>query len=82
MPIAAWLRGELRDFAADHLLSPTFASRGLFRTEAVADLLARHQRGRDDFSHHLWILLMFDLWAREVHDGRTVQRPQTTLVRD
>jgi asparagine synthase (glutamine-hydrolysing) len=70
VPIASWLRGELREFAADHLLSPTFASRGLFKPAAVAGLLERHQRSQDDFSHHLWILLMFDLWAREVHDAR------------
>jgi len=75
VPIASWLRGELRDFARDHLLSSTFASRGLFRPDTVADLVNRHQSGAADYSHHLWILLMFDMWAREIDEARRQHVP-------
>jgi asparagine synthase (glutamine-hydrolysing) len=74
VPIAGWLRTDLRDFARDHLLAPRFAARGLFRAEEVASILRQHQSGAADYSHHLWILLMFDLWAREIDDARRRER--------
>ncbi len=46
VPVAAWFRGELKEFLADHILSPRFASRGLFRPEVVQRLYTDHQRRR------------------------------------
>ncbi|MFC0863434.1 asparagine synthase (glutamine-hydrolyzing) [Sphaerimonospora cavernae] len=63
VPLAAWLRGELRDLAHDVLTDDTARSRGLFRPEAVRDLLLRHASGADH-SDHLWALLQFELWHR------------------
>jgi asparagine synthase (glutamine-hydrolysing) len=68
VPIGSWFRGEMREFVADHLLGESFASRGFFRTEQVSTLLEQHWQGRRDWSHHLWILLMFELWLREFFD--------------
>ncbi len=70
VPIGAWFRGEMRDFLRDHLLGPTATSRGYFNPEAVERLVATHQRGERDLGHHLWILLMFELWLRAFVDGR------------
>ena len=67
--IAEWLRGELRDFLNDHLLSSRFATRGLFQADAVARLVAAHQSGRADYAHHLWVLLMLELWHRTFVDA-------------
>jgi hypothetical protein len=33
-------------------------------------MLDQHERGTADFAHHIWILLMFELWSRECVDGR------------
>ena len=64
VPIGAWFRGELKEMLADHLLSPRFAQRGLFEPRVVQRLFDDHQQGRGDYAHHLWVLLMLELWFR------------------
>ena len=76
VPVGPWFRGELKDFLADHILSPRFQSRGLFAPAAVQRLFDDHQRGAADHAHHLWTLLMLELWFREFID----QAPAQTLV--
>ena len=68
VPIGPWLRGELRETLADHILSPRFAQRGLFDAGAIQRLFDDHQRGHADYAHHLWVLLMLELWFREYID--------------
>ena len=68
VPLAAWFRGELRDYVRDHLLSERFHSRGLFNRAAVRRLVDDHQQRRGDYAHHLWVLLMLELWFREYLD--------------
>lgn len=65
VPIARWLREELREFAADHLHRSQVAAAGLLRQPAVDALLADHLRGDVDHCHRLWTLLMLELWWRE-----------------
>lgn len=73
VPVGAWFRGELKDFLADHILSPRFVSRGLFRPEAVQRLYDDHQRGAVDHGHRLWTLLMLELWFQEFIDRRPAE---------
>ena len=68
VPIATWFRGELRDYVRDQLLGPRFSARGLFKPDVVQRLIAHHQDGRADYAHHLWVLLMLELWFREYID--------------
>jgi asparagine synthase (glutamine-hydrolysing) len=68
VPVGPWFRGELREFLADHVLSARFQSRGLFRANEVQRLFDDHQRGAGDHAHHLWTLLMLELWFREFID--------------
>ncbi|MER5326610.1 asparagine synthase (glutamine-hydrolyzing) [Streptosporangium roseum] len=63
VPLAAWLRGELRELAYDLLTDDTARDRGLFRPAAVQELLQRHNDGIDN-SVRLWALLQFELWHR------------------
>ena len=71
VPIGRWFRGELRDFLSDHLLSQRASERGLFNRPIVERLIAEHQSGRADHAHHLWVLLMLELWHREFMDARS-----------
>jgi len=64
VPLGRWLRTELRGFLCDHLLSSRIAHRGLLRQTAVTELVNRHLHGRSDYTHHLWSLLMLELWYR------------------
>ncbi|MFF4774306.1 asparagine synthase (glutamine-hydrolyzing) [Microtetraspora fusca] len=68
VPLAAWLRGELRELAWEVLTDGTARGRGLFRPRAVRDLLQRHMAGADH-SAILWSLVQFELW----HRARAVQ---------
>jgi asparagine synthase (glutamine-hydrolysing) len=68
VPIAQWFRADLRDYLADHVLSSRFTSRGLFNPREVRRLFDDHQQQRADYAHHLWVLLMLELWFREYID--------------
>jgi asparagine synthase (glutamine-hydrolysing) len=69
LPTGPWLRGRLHGFARDTLLSGAARARGLFRPEAVADLLHRHRAG-EDHGERLWNLIVLETWQRELVDGR------------
>ena len=65
VPLALWFRGSLRSFLWDHLTSASFLNRGIVSPPFVRYLLEEHDRGRRDNYHHLWKLLMLELWFRE-----------------
>jgi asparagine synthase (glutamine-hydrolysing) len=67
VPLAAWLRAELRDFAHDLLTDHTATQRGLFRPAVVAQLLGEHDSGTDR-SRQLWALIQFEQWHRTYLD--------------
>ncbi len=50
VPLADWLRGELREHAREVLLDSGSVGRGYFRTEYVRDMLDQHVRGDEDRS--------------------------------
>src|SRR5581483_1770815 len=68
VPIARWLRQELRGLAGDLLLGETARARGLMRPATVARLLDEHVSSRADHAHRLWCLLMLELCQREHRD--------------
>jgi asparagine synthase (glutamine-hydrolysing) len=74
VPIAAWLRGELADFARGLLLSSACRDRGVFETAHVERLLALNARGRD-LDLQLWTMLSFELWCQRFLDGSPRQQP-------
>ncbi|MEQ1704143.1 MAG: asparagine synthase-related protein, partial [Ilumatobacteraceae bacterium] len=62
IPVGAWLRGPLRDWA-DDLLSPTLLQADGFLDEAaVSRLWAAHRRSTRDHTNVLWNVLMFQSW--------------------
>ena len=64
-PIGEWLRGELKEMAADMLLGDgSFVSRVLNRREVRA-VFSEHMEGTADHRHRIWVLLMLELWASE-----------------
>jgi asparagine synthase (glutamine-hydrolysing) len=69
VPLGAWFRHELKDYARDTLLSSRARDRGLFAPDGVEAILAEHARGRRDRSAQIWALLLFEEWARRWLDG-------------
>ncbi|MBC6456837.1 asparagine synthase (glutamine-hydrolyzing) [Actinomadura sp. HBU206391] len=67
VPLAAWLRTELRELSWDVLTDRTARSRGFFRPEAVVALLEQHDSSCDH-SSRIWALIQFELWHRMFAD--------------
>jgi asparagine synthase (glutamine-hydrolysing) len=69
VPIATWLRTDLRDLSWDVLTDATARARGLFRPETISGLLSEHGQGADR-SRQIWALIQFELWHRNFIDSR------------
>ncbi len=62
IPLAQWLRGELKDWAYD-LLSPARLRReGIFEPTVIERRWRQHQAGLEDWSIQLWTVLMAQCW--------------------
>ena len=64
VPVGAWLRGPLKDWAEDLLDSKTLAAAGLLDPAKVHARWRRHRDGREEASAALWPVLMFESWRR------------------
>ncbi len=62
IPLASWLRNELRTTLIETLGDPGFLGRGIFRPEAILGLVDEHLHRRADHSHRLWALLVLARW--------------------
>ena len=69
VPLASWLRGDLRDWSREVLLDPRTLGRGCFEPAAVHRLLERHAAGADGDAKRIWALVMLELWHREFVDA-------------
>jgi asparagine synthase (glutamine-hydrolysing) len=66
IPLAAWLRGPLKEWAAD-LLEPTLITRqGYFKPQPISDAWRAHVSRRQDRSQELWCILMFQQWLDQL----------------
>ena len=62
IPVAQWLRTELRDWA-EHLLDErTMRAQGLLATAPVRRMWREHLSGTHDRQAYLWNVLMFQAW--------------------
>lgn len=65
VPIDAWFRGELKDYAREKLLDGQLVKRNLFKRDAIEDILHSHTSTDINFSPHIWALLTLELWFEE-----------------
>jgi asparagine synthase (glutamine-hydrolysing) len=71
LPVGAWLRGPLRDWA-EELLSPArLAAEGFLRSEPIRDRWDRHLSGERNTHLELWNVLMFQAWLEAEKDERS-----------
>ncbi len=64
LPLADWLRGDLRAMAKELLLSERAMARGYFVPDHIHRLWNAHQHRIRDHAHHLWALIVLELWHR------------------
>jgi len=64
IPVAAWLKSDLRDALQEELSPSRLTAQGLFDVAEVQRLVSEHLAGRRDHRKQLWTLLVFQLWHR------------------
>ena len=70
-PMGAWLKHDLAPMLRSILSPASLASRGLFRPEAVEELIASHDASRVDGTDRLLALLNLEIWSRVYIDRRS-----------
>lgn len=65
VPIDAWLRGPLRDWAGDLLSERRLRQDGYLRPGPVIDRWQEHLSEKWNRQHSLWCVLMFQAWLDE-----------------
>ncbi len=68
-PVDYWLAHELRPMVDDLLSESQVRRRGLFRPEAVREMVDEHRRGEEDWSMQTWQLLTLEIWMQLFIDG-------------
>ncbi len=62
IPIKNWIMQELRPLLLDTLSESRIKKRGYFRPEYVQQLIQEHLSGKENHSHRLWALMVFEIW--------------------
>ena len=62
IPIDAWLRGPLRDWAEGLLDERRLREEGYFDVAQVREAWSAHLAGGAEWQQHLWTILMFQAW--------------------
>lgn len=62
VPLDAWLRTSLRDWAEALLDPKRIDQQGFFNSAVIRNKWDAHQEGRGNWQYHLWDVLMFQSW--------------------
>jgi asparagine synthase (glutamine-hydrolysing) len=65
IPLGSWLRGPLRQWAETLLSEDRLSKEGYFYPEPIRTMWSDHLRGKRDWGHKLWTILMFQSWLEE-----------------
>jgi len=65
VPLASWLRNELKDIVEDKLINKPLGLTQIFKAEEIKKLWNKHKQGKVDNSTVLWSMLMYQLWWDE-----------------
>jgi asparagine synthase (glutamine-hydrolysing) len=63
VPLAHWLRGDMREWMLDMLAEDRLRRQGYLDAGVCASLIRDHMDGRHNNGPILWALLMFQLWV-------------------
>jgi asparagine synthase (glutamine-hydrolysing) len=66
VPLADWLRNDLREWMCDLVNRPAIEQHGLFRWAPIERAMKEHLSGRSNQAYRLWTVLMFQAWYRRL----------------
>jgi len=72
VPLATWFRGPLRQRLHETVLGPTLRDTGMFDMRFVGQLVSQHVSGAFDHSPALWVLSMFEAFARNALERQSI----------
>ena len=62
IPMKYWLRNSMKPMMLDLLSNGSLQKHGYFNHQVVARWIQEHLEGRDNHSHRLWALMVFEMW--------------------
>jgi asparagine synthase (glutamine-hydrolysing) len=62
IPIAKWLKNELREHVEEYLNKDRIEKQGIFNWDFIAKLKIDFFGGRKEYDTQLWYFLMFQMW--------------------
>ncbi len=75
VPLDAWLRGPLKDWAEALLHPDRLAREGFFAARPIRDAWRDHLAGTANLSYRLWDVLMFQSWLEAERNGAPASHP-------
>jgi asparagine synthase (glutamine-hydrolysing) len=79
VPIGAWLKGPLRDWAEELLAAPGLQQEGVLDAVRVQACWHEHLSGRRDRADELWAILMVQAWRTAARDAE-FRLPATGVI--
>jgi asparagine synthase (glutamine-hydrolysing) len=83
VPLADWLRGDLKEWMCDLVNREAIEQHGLFRWAPIERVMKEHLSGRSNQAYRLWSVLMFQAWYRRmsgIDAGETTSAPHRMAV--
>jgi asparagine synthase (glutamine-hydrolysing) len=72
VPVGSWFRNEFKHIVDEYVLSERSLSRGIFSTEFVREIVAKHNAG-ESHDERIWNLVNFEIWQRRFIDGESIE---------
>jgi asparagine synthase (glutamine-hydrolysing) len=76
IPLAAWLRGPLSEWAGELLSEEALRDQNLLRRDAVRSDWIEFRAGNQANHHRIWALLMFQAWRKYRRESRPEPMPE------
>lgn len=74
IPIAKWFREDFKPLMLDLLADRAFRERGVFDVTGIKTCYDQHLSGVHDYSEMLWLVLTYEMWARNYLDRHGMRR--------
>ncbi|MBP7711987.1 MAG: asparagine synthase (glutamine-hydrolyzing) [Gammaproteobacteria bacterium] len=69
VPIDAWLRGPLRDWAESLISESRLREEGVFDPAPIRERWSQHLAGTTNWQYPIWVILMFQAWQERWLSG-------------